>query len=105
VIAGNNRGLFVYDVEYVKVLNNLVVDNHVGVHLSAGSTRNEGEPAGNCVNSSNYTDVATPTDDLYDLGERGVEVGGVIGARGQHLADFAHAFAQWLVGFPFHAVV
>lgn len=40
VIAGNNRGFFVYDVEYVKVLNNLVVDNHVGVHLSAGSTRN-----------------------------------------------------------------
>jgi nitrous oxidase accessory protein len=40
VIAGNNRGFFIYDVEYVKVLNNLVVDNHVGVHLSAGSTRN-----------------------------------------------------------------
>ena len=40
VIAGNNRGFFIYDVEYVKVLNNLVVDNRVGVHLSAGSTRN-----------------------------------------------------------------
>ena len=40
VIAGNNRGFFIYDVEYVKVLNNLVVDNYVGTHLSAGSTRN-----------------------------------------------------------------
>ncbi|TXH91295.1 MAG: nitrous oxide reductase family maturation protein NosD [Rhodoferax sp.] len=40
VVAGNNRGFFIYDVEYVKVLNNLVVDNYVGTHLSAGSTRN-----------------------------------------------------------------
>jgi nitrous oxidase accessory protein len=40
VIAGNNRGFFIYDVEYVTIRNNLVVDNHVGVHLAAGSTRN-----------------------------------------------------------------
>ena len=40
VVAGNNRGFFIYDVEYVTIKNNLVVDNVVGVHLSAGSTRN-----------------------------------------------------------------
>ncbi|MDD2881129.1 MAG: nitrous oxide reductase family maturation protein NosD [Rhodoferax sp.] len=40
VVAGNKRGFFIYDVEYVELKNNLVVDNVVGVHLSAGSTRN-----------------------------------------------------------------
>ena len=40
VVAGNNRGFFIYDVEYAELKNNLVVDNVVGVHLSAGSTRN-----------------------------------------------------------------
>ncbi|MBK6295074.1 MAG: nitrous oxide reductase family maturation protein NosD [Rhodoferax sp.] len=43
VIAGNNRGFFIYDVEYVTIKANLLVDNHVGVHLSAGSTRNKVE--------------------------------------------------------------
>jgi len=43
VIAGNNRGFFIYDVEYVTIKGNLVVDNYVGVHLSAGSTRNKVE--------------------------------------------------------------
>ncbi len=43
VIAGNSRGLFIYDVEYVTIKDNLVVDNRVGVHLSAGSTRNQVE--------------------------------------------------------------
>jgi nitrous oxidase accessory protein len=40
VIAGNNRGFFIYDVEYATLRGNLVVDNYVGTHLSAGSTRN-----------------------------------------------------------------
>jgi nitrous oxidase accessory protein len=40
VLAGNARGFFIYDVEYATLRNNLVVDNVVGVHLSAGSTRN-----------------------------------------------------------------
>ena len=40
IIAGNNRGFFIYDVEYATLQGNLVVDNHVGVHLAAGSTRN-----------------------------------------------------------------
>ena len=43
VVAGNNRGLFIYDVEYVTIRGNLVVDNRVGVHLAAGSTRNKVE--------------------------------------------------------------
>lgn len=43
VVAGNNRGFFIYDAEYIKLDNNLVVDNTIGVHLSAGSTRNEVE--------------------------------------------------------------
>lgn len=40
VVAGNARGFFIYDVEYATLRGNLVVDNAVGVHLSAGSTRN-----------------------------------------------------------------
>ncbi len=43
VVAGNSRGFFIYDVEYIKLNRNLVVDNVVGVHLAAGSTRNEVE--------------------------------------------------------------
>ncbi len=40
IVAGNNRGFFIYDVEYATLRGNLVVDNRVGVHLAAGSTRN-----------------------------------------------------------------
>lgn len=43
VVAGNGRGFFIYDVEYVKLLGNLVAGNEVGVHLSAGSTHNQVE--------------------------------------------------------------
>jgi nitrous oxidase accessory protein len=43
VVAGNARGFFIYDVEYAQLKGNLVVDNAVGVHLSAGSTRNQVE--------------------------------------------------------------
>lgn len=41
VVADNERGFFIYDVEYVTLRRNLVLDNRVGVHLSAGSTRNQ----------------------------------------------------------------
>jgi nitrous oxidase accessory protein len=40
VVAGNARGFFIYDAEYITLRGNLVVDNAVGVHLSAGSTHN-----------------------------------------------------------------
>jgi nitrous oxidase accessory protein len=43
VVAGNARGFFIYDVEYTRLIGNRVVDNQVGVHLSAGSTRNQVE--------------------------------------------------------------
>jgi nitrous oxidase accessory protein len=43
IVAGNQRGFFIYDVEYNKLRGNLVVDNVVGVHLSAGSKNNEVE--------------------------------------------------------------
>jgi nitrous oxidase accessory protein len=41
LVAGNGRGFFIYDVEYATLRGNLVVGNQVGVHLSAGSTRNQ----------------------------------------------------------------
>ena len=40
VVAGNQRGFFIYDVEYVTLRRNLVVDNFVGAHLSAGVKNN-----------------------------------------------------------------
>lgn len=40
VVAGNARGFFIYDAEYITLRGNLVVGNDIGVHLSAGSTRN-----------------------------------------------------------------
>ncbi|HSD59281.1 MAG TPA: nitrous oxide reductase family maturation protein NosD, partial [Burkholderiales bacterium] len=43
VVAGNERGFFIYDAEYNVLRNNLVVDNRVGVHLWAGSIHNEVE--------------------------------------------------------------
>jgi nitrous oxidase accessory protein len=43
VVAGNARGFFVYDVEYATLRGNVVANNQVGVHLSAGSTRNQVE--------------------------------------------------------------
>lgn len=43
IVAGNNRGFFIYDAEYNTIRNNLVIDNTVGVHLWAGSYRNQAE--------------------------------------------------------------
>ena len=40
VVAENNRGFFIYDVEYIALKGNLVTRNTVGVHLSAGSKNN-----------------------------------------------------------------
>lgn len=41
VVAANGRGFFIYDAEYNIVRNNLVINNRVGAHLSAGSSNNE----------------------------------------------------------------
>jgi nitrous oxidase accessory protein len=43
VVAGNSRGFFIYDAEYNTLRGNLVIDNTVGIHLSAGSFRNQVE--------------------------------------------------------------
>ena len=43
VVAGNARGFFIYDAQDNVLDGNLVVDNLIGVHLSAGSIRNEVE--------------------------------------------------------------
>lgn len=43
VVAGNARGFFIYDAQDNVLTGNLVVDNLVGVHLWAGSVRNEVE--------------------------------------------------------------
>lgn len=43
VVEGNARGFFIYDVEYTTLRGNVVRGNDVGVHLSAGSTRNQVE--------------------------------------------------------------
>ena len=41
IVAGNSRGFFVYDAEYNVLRGNLVIGNNIGVHLMAGSTRNQ----------------------------------------------------------------
>jgi nitrous oxidase accessory protein len=41
VVAGNDRGFFIYDAEYNVVRRNLVINNRTGVHLSAGSSNNQ----------------------------------------------------------------
>ena len=41
LVMRNARGFFIYDVEYMTLRDNLVADNDIGVHLSAGSTRNQ----------------------------------------------------------------
>lgn len=41
IVAGNTRGFFIYDAEYNILRNNRVVDNAIGVHLAAGSYRNQ----------------------------------------------------------------
>jgi nitrous oxidase accessory protein len=43
IVAGNARGFFIYDAQDNTLRGNLVVDNLVGVHLAAGSIRNEVE--------------------------------------------------------------
>ncbi len=43
VVAGNQRGFFIYDAEYNELLNNTIVDNVVGIHLWAGSKNNKVE--------------------------------------------------------------
>lgn len=59
VVAGNNRGFFIYDAEYNTLRNNLVMDNTVGVHLWAGSYRNQAEGNDFILNRTQIKYVAT----------------------------------------------
>jgi nitrous oxidase accessory protein len=43
IVAGNQRGFFIYDAYFNTLLDNLVVDNIVGMHVWAGSKDNEVE--------------------------------------------------------------
>lgn len=40
IVAGNGRGFFIYDAEFNVLRQNLVIDNRVGIHLTAGSGNN-----------------------------------------------------------------
>ena len=37
IVAGNGKGFFIYDAEYNTLRGNLVIDNRIGAHISAGS--------------------------------------------------------------------
>jgi nitrous oxidase accessory protein len=41
VVAGNDRGFFIYDAEYNILRRNLIINNRTGVHLAAGSSNNQ----------------------------------------------------------------
>ncbi len=43
IVAGNQRGFFIYDAYFNAILDNLVVDNIVGMHVWAGSKDNDVE--------------------------------------------------------------
>ncbi len=43
IVIGNGKGFFVYDAEYNTLRGNLVAENRTGVHLWAGSYRNQVE--------------------------------------------------------------
>jgi nitrous oxidase accessory protein len=43
VVAGNQRGFFIYDAEYNELRGNQIIDNVVGIHLWAGSKNNKVE--------------------------------------------------------------
>lgn len=73
IVVGNGRGFFIYDVEYATLRGNLVLDNRVGVHLSAGSTRN--------VVQGN--DFIGNREQLRYVGARDEAWGGKPGERGQ----------------------
>lgn len=68
IVAGNARGFFIYDAEYITLRGNLVVDNLIGVHLSAGSTRNVVEANDFVANHEQIKYVAS-RDENWGVGE------------------------------------
>ena len=78
IVAGNSRGFFIYDVEYATLRGNLVVDNTVGVHLSAGSTRNQ--VTGN--------DFIANREQVRYVGSRDEPWGGKQAGQGNHWSNY-----------------
>lgn len=78
VVAGNGRGFFIYDVEYTTLRGNLVVDNAVGVHLSAGSTRNHVE----------RNDFVANREQVRYVGARDEPWGGPRPGDGNHFSNY-----------------
>jgi nitrous oxidase accessory protein len=66
VVAGNARGFFIYDAEFNTLRGNLVVDNQVGVHLAAGSVRNQVEMNDFIANQEQVKYVASK-DELWGV--------------------------------------
>ena len=85
IVAGNARGFFIYDVEYAQLRGNLVIANQVGVHLSAGSTRNAVQRNDFIANREQVRYVGARDEawgvDLPKAGQRQGEV--VPGGKGQ----------------------
>ena len=75
VVAENNRGFFIYDVEYIQLKGNLVARNSVGVHLAAGSKNNAVE--GN--------DFIANREQVRYVGARDMPWGG---ERGNHWSNY-----------------
>lgn len=78
IVAGNGRGFFIYDVEYATLRGNLVVDNEVGVHLSAGSTRNQVE----------HNDFVGNREQVRYVGARDEPWGAPQPGRGNHFSNY-----------------
>lgn len=78
IVAGNNRGLFIYDVGYIILRGNLVVDNQVGVHLSAGSIHNQ--VLGN--------DFIGNREQVRYVGARDQAWGGLEAGQGNHWSNY-----------------
>lgn len=78
IVAGNSRGFFIYDVEFATLRGNLVVGNTVGVHLSAGSTRNQ--VAGN--------DFIANREQVRYVGSRDEYWGGQQAGQGNHWGNY-----------------
>lgn len=61
VTAGNARGFFIYNTNYSVIRNNVIVDNEIGAHVSAGFTFNEVERNDFIGNAQNIRYAGTRT--------------------------------------------
>jgi nitrous oxidase accessory protein len=66
VVAGNGRGFFIYDAEYNRLHNNLIIANRVGVHLWAGSIHNDVE-GNDLINNSEQIKYVASKDEYWGV--------------------------------------